>query len=137
MAAVTYTSIRPFTSATTIDVVTAGATIAAGEVVYLDTTDSNKAKLADNNASAATAVVKGLALHGGVSSGGLVVLTGGSIVLVGATMTVGATYYLGATAGQIVPEADLATGHYVSRLGTAASATQLDLDIANTGIVHA
>lgn len=137
MAAVTFTGIRPYSASTSVQMITAGATIAAGEVVYEDTTDSNKAKLADNNASAATAVVKGIALQAAVSAGGLVVLTGGSIVLVGATMTVGATYYLGATAGQIVPETDLATGNYVSRLGTAASATQLDLAITNTGIVHA
>lgn len=137
MSAVTFTAIRPASASTVIDIVTAGATVAFGEVVYLDTSDSNKAKVADNNASAATAVVKGLALTSGVSSGGLVVATRGSVVLVGATMTVGATYYLGATAGTIVPEGDLATNNYVSRLGTASSATQLDLDIANTGILHA
>lgn len=137
MAAVTFTGVRPASSLTTTEPVAAGATIAAGEVVYLDTADSNKAKLADNNASAATAVVKGIALTSGVSGSGLIVATGNSITLVGASMTQGLTYYLGATAGQIVPEADLATGNYVCRLGVASSATQLELSIANTGIQRA
>lgn len=137
MAAVTFTGVRPASSLTTTEPVAAGATIAAGEVVYLDTADSNKAKLADNNASAATAVVKGIALTSGVSGSGLIVATGNSITLVGASMTIGLTYYLGATAGQIVPEADLATGNYVCRLGVASSATQLELSIANTGIQRA
>ncbi len=44
-------------------------------------------------------------------------------------MTVGVTYYAGPTPGEIIPESDLSTGHYVSRLGTAATATQLNLSI--------
>jgi hypothetical protein len=114
-----------------------GATISAGQVVYADTADTNKMKLADNNASAATAVVYGIAMTPGVSGGYGVVATGGGIILVGTTAAVGETYYAGATAGEIIPDADLATGNYVSRLGTASSATQINLRIENTGIVHA
>lgn len=136
MAAVTFTSVRA-TSTTSCDFIQYGATIGAGEVVYADSTDSNKAKLADNDAIAATATVKGIPMYGGVSGSYGHVAIGGSIVLVGATMTAGVTYFLGPTAGQIVPESDLGTGDYVSRLGTAASATQLDLDITNTGIQRA
>jgi hypothetical protein len=45
---------------------TAGATITAGQLVYKDASDSNKIKLADNDASAAATVV-GIALNGASS----------------------------------------------------------------------
>ena len=130
------TAVRP-TSNTVVELMQYGATISAGQVVYADSSDSNKAKLADNNASAATAVVKGIAVTPGVSGGYGYVATGGSIILVGTTAAVGKTYYLGATAGEIIPEADLATGNGVSRLGVASSTTQVDLDINNTGVTYA
>ena len=113
-----------------------GATIAAGQPVYLDATDS-KYKLADANLSAATAASRGITMTPGVDGGYGIIATSGGIILVGATMGVGETYYVGATAGEINPDADLTTGWYVSRLGTASSATQLDLSISSTGIVHA
>jgi hypothetical protein len=113
-----------------------GATVAVGNPVYLDTADSEY-KLADSNASALTAAAKGIAMTPGVDTGYGIVATAGSIILVGTTMAVGETYYVGATAGEIVPDGDLTTGHYVTRLGTAASATQLDLSIKATGISHA
>jgi hypothetical protein len=129
------TAVRP-TSTTVISLVQYGATISAGQSVYLDPSDS-KYKLADSNASSATAAVKGVAVTPGVDTGYGYVATSGSIILVGTTMTVGETYHVGATAGTIVPDADLTTGDYVSRIGTGASATQLDLSIKATGIVHA
>lgn len=125
------------TSSTNGDLVQYGATISAGQVVYADSTDSNKMKLADNDASAAAATVKGIAITPGISGSYGYVATSGSIILVGTTMAVGTTYYLGATAGEIIPEADIGTNDYVSRLGTAATTTQLDLAITNTGILHA
>jgi hypothetical protein len=129
------TAVRP-TSNTVISLVQYGATIAAGQSVYLDASDS-KYKLADSNASAATAAVKGVAVTPGIDGGYGYVATGGNIILVGTTMAVGETYHVGATAGTIVPDADLTTGDYVSRIGTGASATQLDLSIKATGVVHA
>lgn len=135
MAAITYTAVRT-TSTTQTRNVQYGATVAAGQPLYLDSTDSEH-KLADNNVTATTAEAKGIALTPGVDAGGGVIAYGGSVVFVGATMTVGDSYYVGATAGEIVPQGDLTTGHYVTRLGTAASATQLNLNIEATGIVHA
>lgn len=136
MAALTgITAVRP-TSDTVQDRVTYGATIAAGQPVYLDTTDSEY-KLADNNASATTAKAYGIAITPGVDAGYGYVARGGSIVLVGTTMIVGATYFLGGTAGEIIPEGDFATGDNVTRLGTASTATTLKLSIEATGIAHA
>lgn len=130
------TAVRPTSNTKLAEAkaVTLGGTIAAGQPVYKDSADS-KYKLGDNNASAATADVKGIAITPGVADGAGYVATEGSIILVGTTMVVGTTYYLGATAGEIVPEADLATGNRVTRLGTASTTTQLDLSIKSTGIV--
>lgn len=135
MAAVTFTSVRIATN-TNVDKVDCGATVTAGQPVYSDTTDSNKAKVSDAT-TLAKATVKGIAVNAGVSGGGLVVATSGSLILVGASMTVGKTYYLSATSGAIIPEADLASTNYVTRLGTASAATQLELDITVTGVQYA
>ena len=129
------TAVRP-TSNTVSALVMYGATISAGQSVYLDAADS-KYKLADANSTAAIAVIKGIAMTPGVDAGYGYVATAGSIILVGTTAAIGTTYYVGQTAGSIVPDSDLTTSDYVSRIGTAASATQIDLAIKATAIVHA
>jgi hypothetical protein len=129
------TAVRP-TADTKVRLVQYGATIAAGNPVYLDSADS-KYKLADCNASSATAAVVGVAVTPGVDTGYGYIATSGSIVLVGTTMAVGSSYYVGGTAGTHIPEADLATNDYVSRTLTASSATQAILSIEATGVQHA
>jgi uncharacterized membrane protein YgdD (TMEM256/DUF423 family) len=111
-----------------------GATASAGQSAYRDAADS-KYKLADSNASVATAAAVGIFVTPGVDTGYGYVATGGSIILVGTTMVVGTVYCVGTTAGSIVPISDLTTGDYVTILGTAATATQLDLAIKASGIV--
>lgn len=130
------TAVRP-TSSTTLAAngpVVYGATITAGQSAYKDGSDS-KYKLADSNASAATAAAVGIFVTPGVDTGYGYVATAGSIILVGTTMTVGTVYCVGTTAGSIVPISDLTTGDYVTILGTASTTTQLDLAIKATGIV--
>lgn len=129
------TAVRP-TADTKVRLVQYGATIAAGNPVYLDSADS-KYKLADNNASSATATVVGIAVTPGIDTGYGYIATSGSIVLVGTTMVVGKAYYAGATAGELVPESDLATGNIVAKVLTGSTATQALLGIEATGIVHA
>jgi hypothetical protein len=129
------TAVRPTANTRVSDPVIYGETISAGQSVYQDSTDG-KWKLADGNLSAAAAAAKGIAITPGVLDGyGLVALDGG-IILVGTTMAIGETYYVGATAGAINPDADLTTGWFVTRLGTASSATQLNLSVLATGITH-
>ena len=111
-----------------------GSTNSAGQSAYLDSADS-KYKLADSNASAATAAAVGIFVTPGVDTGYGYVATGGSIILVGTTMVVGTVYCVGATPGDIVPISDLTTGDRTTILGTAATATQLDLAIKASGIV--
>jgi hypothetical protein len=110
-----------------------GATVTAGQTVYLDTT-TNTFKLADANASAATATVKGIALNGGVSGQPVKVAIGGGTLDPGFTVTVGTVYVQSATAGGIAPVADLASGHYVCVLGVGITASQLSLVVKNAGV---
>lgn len=124
------TAVRP-TANTQLRIVQYGATISAGQAVVKSGT---KYVLADADASAALSAAEGIAVTPGVDDGYGILATGGSIVLVGTTMTVGETYLLSDTAGGIMPNADRDSGDYVTKLGTAASATQLDLAIKATGI---
>ena len=79
---------------------TAGATITAGQVVYLDSADS-RYKLADtDSATAAVRAPVGIALHAALSGQPLQILTGG-LITIGATTVVGVPYYLSGTAGGI------------------------------------
>lgn len=100
----------------------AGATVTAGQVLYEDTADANKLKLADaNSATAAVRAVKGIALHGAsagqplryAKTGARVRLTTGSAV--GAA---GATAIASTNAGGMAPITDNAAGTYVTVLGT-------------------
>ena len=109
---------------------TAGATITAGQVVYLDSTD-NTLKLAESDASAAAARVKGLALHGASADQPLRCQTGGTIVLGAAAAPVlGRSYMLSETAGGIAPIEDLALGDmYGTHLGFGVAGNALKLGI--------
>ncbi len=131
------TAIRPTDNTAPPNNVMYGGTLAVGVPVYKDAADSDKHKASDANASTATAAVVGLTVSPGVSGGYGWVVAKGSIVLVGTTMVVGETYYAGPTAGEIIPSGELAPGDNVTRIGTAATTTQLDLDIKATGIPHA
>lgn len=111
---------------------TAGATITAGQLVYLDTTDM-KYKLADNNGAAALRVPNGIALNGAANNQPLVIQKAGDITI-GATMTAGVAYYLSDTPGGICPVADLASGEYPCIIGIAKSASLMDVGIHPSGV---
>lgn len=124
------TAVRP-TANTQLRIVQYGATIVAGQPIVKSGT---KYVLADANASSALAAAEGIAVTPGVDNGYGVMANGGGIILVGTTMTVGETYLVSDTPGGIMPNADRSTTDYVTRLGTAASTTQLNLAIQATGI---
>jgi 3D (Asp-Asp-Asp) domain-containing protein len=124
------TAVRP-TANTQTRILQYGGTVSVGQPVSLS---SSKYVASDANASATLAAATGIAMTPGVTDGYGVVAVGGSIILVGTTMTVGETYLVSDTAGGIMPNADRSTGDYVTRLGTASTATQLDLAIQATGI---
>lgn len=129
------TAVRP-ASNTTVEKVVYGATISVGQPVYRVAADGEHSQ-ADANLSAAAAAAVGIAMTPGVDAGYGMIAKAGSIILVGTTMAVGTNYYVGPTAGEIIPEGDLASSSYITRLGTAATTTQLDLSIVATGIVKA
>jgi hypothetical protein len=111
---------------------TAGATVTAGQPVYLDPSDM-KYKLADSNGAAALRVPSGIALNGAANNQPLVIQKGGDITI-GGTLTPGVAYYLSDTPGGICPVADLGTGEYPCILGIAKSATVLSVNIQPSGV---
>jgi hypothetical protein len=88
---------------------------------------------ADSNVSVALAECVGIFLTAGSAGQPAIVHTEGPITI-GAALSVGERYFLGDVAGGIVPSADLSTGEYVTYLGTAISATVLDVKIHNSGV---
>lgn len=131
---ITGTSVVKGTGATT-ETLTAGAAITAGQSVYKDASDANKAKLTDaDSATAAARVFYGLALNGAASGQPVVVQTGG-IITIGATVAVGVAYYLSDTAGGICPFADLESGDYPTIIGIGVSTTQIKIGPLAAGVV--
>ncbi len=115
---------------------TAGATITAGQVVYLDSSDG-KYKLADNDsATAAVRSPAGIALHGAANNQPLTILSQGPITI-GATTAVGVVYCLSSTAGGICPVADIATGDYNTIIGIGTSVTVIDVKLHEAGAATA
>jgi len=111
---------------------TAGATITAGQLVYLNSS-TGRYSLAQGDAATTDAVV-GLAAHGASNGQPLQVITGG-VVDLGVTLTVGEIYVLSAAAaGAIAPKGDLSNGEYVSIVGVAQTADNLLLGIINSGV---
>lgn len=114
-----------------IDAGTAGATITAGQAVYLDST-TKKYLLADSNGTG-TRTPSGFALNGASNNQPLSVLRSGPITI-GATLAPGTAYYLSDTPGGVCPVADVASGENVVLLGLATSASVLKVDIQASGV---
>ena len=127
------TAVQP-ASDSTVQKVDYGGTIGVGAPVYLNTATSKYEACVNSTAPPAAAV--GIAVTAGVDTDSGVIITEGGVVLVGTTMTIGEPYVVSDTAGNIAPEPDLTTGDFVTRLGTASSATKLELSIKATGIPH-
>lgn len=108
---------------------TAGATITAGLVVYLDTAD-NRYKIADSDSATALArVPRGIALNGASAGQPLAIARSGDVTI-GATMTPGVMYYLSDEPGGIAPFADLGAGDFPVTVGLAKTAAILTVNFA-------
>lgn len=121
---VTAASVAPNTGTVAPSIIargTAGATITAGQSIYLDSTTSTL-KLADADSSAATASAVGIALHGSLANQPLSYVTGGFFTP-GSTLVKGQVYAVSATAGGICPISDLTTGAHPCILFYAISTT--------------
>lgn len=130
----TSSSVVPSTSALMRET-TAGATIGAGQPIYLDSADLDaqnrgKAKLADANASATTAAVVGLAANSASAGQPIRYIEEDSDYTHGLTSaTAGDVVVLSATAGALCPAADIATGYYPVVCLVVTSATKAILKI--------
>jgi hypothetical protein len=111
---------------------TAGATITAGQLVYLDTSDM-KYKLADANGASALRVPNGIALNGASNGQPLSVQKGGDITI-GGTLTAGIPYFLSDTPGGLCPLPDIGTGEYSCIVGIAKSTSVLAVNIQPSGV---
>lgn len=124
------TAVIPSSSAV-LETMTLGAAGTAGQVVYKDTADSDKAKLADADAEA-TAVGHGILATDGASGERCLVVRKDPALVIGATLTIPNSYCVSATAGGIAPEGDLTTGDYVSYIGKAVSTTAISVDFTKS-----
>lgn len=123
------------TSNTVVANGTAGASITAGQVVYLDAT-TNTYKLADCDLSPAAATAAGIALNAATSGQPIAIATSGDLTF-NAVLTAGKAYVLGATAGEINPIADLTTNWRTTLLFIATSTTNARLLIYASGVANA
>ena len=111
----------------------AGATIAAGDWLYMDTANSNVMKLAQADGTALEATVYGMALNS-ASTGQPVLVARAGDVDFGCTITVAAVYILSVNAGKIAPVADLVSSSYLSIVGYGTAADNLTIAIQNSGV---
>lgn len=131
---ITATSVVPGSDANTATGL-AGATITAGQVVYLDST-TNTLKLAQSDGTTAEAAMVGIALNG-ANSGQSVIYVKGGTVTIGGTVVAGTSYYVGTTAGDIVLYSDLSSTNKISFVGYATTTGILAVQIVNTGLAKA
>ena len=110
---------------TTLRGYTYGDTIAAGDVVYLDSSN-NKVKPAECDGTQSQARAIGIAYEAGVDNDTKFICTSGYID-VGAALSIGDSYVVSANAGKIAAVADLGSGHYVTHLGYAVSTDEINL----------
>lgn len=102
---------------------TAGATITAGKLVYLDSND--QAQLADCDVLA-TAACAGIALHATLSGQPLTYQYAGNIDP-GATTVVAELYVVANASGGIMPIGDLGSGDYLFLFGVGTTTSNIEL----------
>lgn len=131
---VTVASVAPGADCSTANG-TAGATITAGQPLYIDTANGSVLKPADADLSDLASTVAGISLHGALAGQPIAYATAGYVTF-NAVLTAGKVYVLGATAGDICPAADLTTSWRTTLLGIAYSTTSLRLLLTSTRVVN-
>lgn len=114
---------------------TAGASVTAGQALYLDAA-TNTLKLAQADGTAAEAAVVGVSLHAALSGQPLAYAPNGCTLNIGGTTVKTSAYVLSAAAGMICPQADLVSTNRIVYIGYAtATDGSFVLNIRNTGAV--
>lgn len=135
MADLTITAASVVLSSGTKESGTAGATITAGQALYLDSA-TNTLKLAQCDGTAAEADVVGVSLHASLSGQPIAYAKNGAALNIGATTAKTTAYVLSAAAGGICPQADLVSTNKIVYLGYAtATDGSVVLNVRNTGAV--
>lgn len=112
----------------------AGATITAGQTVYLDDA-TGRYELADADGTGTTRT-RGIALNGAADGQPLAIIKEGDLTM-NAVLTAGVSYFQSPVAGGIGARAEVLTGDYVTSLGIAKSTTVLAVKIDYSGVVSA
>lgn len=135
-ATVTLTGVIPSASADIRSGV-CGVTIAAGQVLYIDTANSNVLKLADQDAgSLLVGTVAGIALCGGATGQTIRYVTSDpALTFPIAAMVVGDIVLLGNTPGGVtITPGDLVTGEFVTVIGVCTvAATTINMKLVAAG----
>lgn len=111
----------------------AGETIVAGDVLYIDSSDSNSLKKAIN-ATEAPAVAVGAALNGGADGQPIRYQKSGNLNP-GGTVVVGEVYCVSPNAGKFAPDADVAIADFRTVLGLGTTSSNIKLQIQVSGVV--
>lgn len=131
---ITAANVAAGTNASKVNSYLAGASITAGQAIYLDDATGTM-KLADADTLAASEA-KGIALNS-ASTGQPISYQRSGNITIGATVAVGVAYYVSTTAGGICLESDLSTGDFPHFLGFATSTTVIALDPKACGVAKA
>lgn len=138
MAAISITASSVLKSATgSVSVGVAGASITAGQAVYIDTSDNSKIKLADANGTAPANTFAGIALNAASSGQPVSYCTNDSAgFTIGATFLAGDTIWLSPTAGGITKtESDLIAGCTKIVIGNMLTTTTMNLNPNVGGVI--
>lgn len=119
MADLTITAANVLFTSGTKEQRNAGASLTAGQCVYLDSA-TDTYKLAQCDGSAAEADARGIVLHAAGSGQPATIARSGSVINIGATTAKTTTYLVSATAGGVAPTADITTStHRLVQVGYA------------------
>lgn len=121
-------------NAASVEAVTAGETVTAGDCLYQDVVN-NEYLVSDCTVSTKTAVSR-IALSGGVDTDPITVMKPGQTIDLGVAIVVGEIYVLSAD-GKIAPVADLAAADYVTIVGYGATTSLMMFEPNATGYLRA
>ncbi len=111
-----------------------GEALAAGDIIYLDAADANRAKKAQCDGTAAEAAAVGVALNSAPAAGQPVKYAVQGEIAIGAAIFAGAgkLVVLGTTAGKCMDVADLTAGKRICIIGWSTATNKIKLALINT-----
>jgi hypothetical protein len=134
MADYTITASNVVTSLTGRSSGIAGEAIAAGQLLYIKAADSKLYLAQADGATAAEAVVVGMALNSAAAGQPVFYQSSGAITVGAVFAAAGQVLILAQTAGKCCDAADITTGDYLTIVGYSSSTVAAVLDITATGL---